>query len=126
MEQRGYWLDDRIKRAGSWNPAVSDFATGNGTDGSNVAFAEPNGSLSQTLSTNFDSTLNYQLTVDVGRRLTYNPGAYTVQLFAGATLLGSYASSNLEPGSWGTIKRRCLRKRFRSGSRQRFADRAER
>ncbi len=57
----------------------------------------------RTLSTNFDSSLNYQLTVDVGRRLTYGAGTYTIQLFAGATLLGSYAGSNLEPGAWGTI-----------------------
>ncbi len=89
--------------AGSFNPTTIDFTSGNGTAGSNVAYADLGGSLSQTLSTNFDSTLNYRLSVDVGRRLTFASANYSVQLYAGATLIGSYASTLADAGTWGTV-----------------------
>lgn len=77
--------------------------TGIGTDGTNMAYVNIGGSLSQTLSANFDSNLNYHLTVDVGRRLDTNAVAYGVKLYAGATLIGSYLSATNDTGAWSTV-----------------------
>jgi hypothetical protein len=89
---------------GSWNPATVHFASGNGTDGSNIAFANTSTSLAQTLSTNFDATQNYQLTVDVGRRLDLGTASsYSIQLLAGATVIGTYTGTTADLGTWGTV-----------------------
>jgi VCBS repeat-containing protein len=90
--------------AGDFNPSTAYFSSGNGTDGANVGYVDSVGaSLSQVLSTNFSSTLNYHLTVDVGRRIDYSvPQSYTVELFAGATLLGSFTSVQGDNDAWGT------------------------
>ncbi len=58
---------------------------------------------SQILTTNFDSSLNYQLTVDVGRRLDVAARSYSIQLLAGSTVLGTYSSMAGDAGSWSTI-----------------------
>ncbi len=90
--------------SGTFNPSTISFASGNGTNGSNVGYVDSaGGSLAQTLSTNFDTTLNYRLTVDVGRRLEYASQSYTVQLYAGATLIGSYSNNTGENGAWSTV-----------------------
>ncbi len=90
--------------AGTFNPSTSAFTSGNGTNGSQIGFADQSSSLAQTLSTNFDSSLNYRLSVDVGRRIDYgNIANYSVQLFAGATLIGSYTNFSADPGVWGTV-----------------------
>ncbi len=80
--------------AGSFNPSTVSFASGNGNNGSNVGYINSaGGSLTQTLSTNFDTNLNYRLSVDVGRRLEFGAQAYAVELYAGATLIGSYSNN---------------------------------
>ncbi|MBN8604209.1 MAG: cadherin domain-containing protein, partial [Planctomycetes bacterium] len=88
--------------AGSFNPSTASFASGNGTDGSNVGFIG-GGSLTQVLSTNFDSSLNYQLSVDVARRLETVGSTYTIELYAGSTLIGSRTGASGEPGAWSTV-----------------------
>ena len=89
--------------AGSFNPATVSFPSGLAPDGSNVAIVIAS-SISQTLSTSFDASLNYRLAVDVGRRLEDFPIAnYTVQLFAGSTEIGSYTNTTADRGTFGTV-----------------------
>ncbi|MFN9971535.1 MAG: hypothetical protein ACK58T_16760, partial [Phycisphaerae bacterium] len=64
---------------GTYNPSTTAFASGNGTNGSNVGWLN-SGSMEQVLGTNFSSAANYQLSVDVGRGLDQTVQSYTVQL----------------------------------------------
>ncbi len=82
------------------------FTSGGGTDGGLVGFAN-NASLSQILTTNFDSSLNYQLTVDVGRRLDVAARSYSIQLLAGSTVLGTYSNVAGDAGGWSTHQPGC-------------------
>ncbi len=59
--------------AGVANPTTSNLSSGNPTDGLNYAWVRNGSSLSNTLSTNFDSNQNYQLTVDFGSQFTMAP-----------------------------------------------------
>ena len=88
--------------AGEFNPTATDYASSNPTDGSNLGWVN-SGSLSQVLTTSFDSTLDYQLTVDVGTRLNQPNDDFTIQLYAGATLLGEYNSVGPDHGQWETL-----------------------
>ncbi len=93
-----------IGNAGHWNPTTSHFTSGDGTDGTNIAFVNPGGSLNQTLASNFDSNFDYELKVDVSNRLTYDNGSeYQVRLYAGSTVIGEYLSSSGDDGTWGTL-----------------------
>ncbi|MFO1001921.1 MAG: cadherin domain-containing protein [Planctomycetaceae bacterium] len=90
--------------AGGFNPTTSNFSSGNGTDGSNIAFANTGASLTQTLATQFDTTLNYHLSVDVGRRLDMgNAVTFSVQLLADATVIGQYDGVTADMGGWATV-----------------------
>lgn len=89
--------------AGSFNPSSGSFPSGLAPDGSNVVIVIAS-SISQTLSTNFDSSLYYRLAVDVGRRFDDLPIAnYTVQLFAGSTEIGNYTNTTPDRETFGTV-----------------------
>ncbi|MCM8881758.1 MAG: tandem-95 repeat protein [Candidatus Thiodiazotropha sp.] len=71
--------------------------------GDNVGYAYENTLLNQTLSTNFDASNNYELTVQVGNPEYRANGllggtghTYAVRIFAGATLIGE--TTGIEPG----------------------------
>jgi hypothetical protein len=89
--------------AGQWNPSTSHYPSGSGTEGSNVGYANQGGSLSQTVATNFDSSTNYRLTVDVGTKLDQPLHTFAVRLYAGSNLLGVYNGASTTPGTWQTI-----------------------
>ncbi len=95
-----------VSGGGVANPTTFNLSTGNPTEGSNYGFADQGGTLSQTLGTNFDSTLNYQLSVDVGSQLgmSVSAGPFAVRLFAGATQIGVYTANAPTQDFWNTIR----------------------
>ncbi len=88
--------------AGVGNPTTGNLSSGNPTDGLNYGWARNGSSLSNTLSTNFDSNQNYQLTVDFGSQFNYAPGTAAIRLYAGGTLIGSYTSNAPHQDIWNT------------------------
>ncbi|MFN9988021.1 MAG: beta strand repeat-containing protein, partial [Pirellula sp.] len=88
---------------GTFNPTSTQYITSNGTEGSNIGYANPGATLAQALSTVFDANRNYQLTVDVGRRLDTANSSYTIQLLSGATVIGTYTGTTGDSGSWRTV-----------------------
>ncbi len=95
-----------VSGGGAANPTTFNLSTGNPTEGSNYGFANQGGTLSQTLGVNFDSTLNYQISVDVGSQLgtSVSSGPFAVRLFAGATQIGSYTANAPTQDFWNTIR----------------------
>lgn len=89
---------------GEYNPLTSAYASGNGSDGSNVAFLNSGISMWQTLGFNFATANNYQLLVDIGSQLNFAADAqFRVRLYAGATVIGQYTNTMPNRGTWGTI-----------------------
>ncbi len=96
------WTTSGGGSAGTFNPSTSNFTSGDGTDGANVGYTN-NGSLTQVLSTNFDSSRSYSLLVDVGRRIEMPAVNYTVQLLAGGTVIATRTGTTGAPGTWTTV-----------------------
>ncbi len=88
--------------AGVANPTTIVMSSGNPTDGLNYGWVRNSSSLSNTLSANFDSNQNYQVTVDFGSQLTNAPGTAAIRLYAGGTLIGSYTSNAPNQDTWNT------------------------
>ncbi len=88
--------------AGVGNPTSGNLSSGNPTDGLNYGWVRNGSSLSNTLSTNFDSNQNYQLTLDFGSQLNMAPGTAAIRLYAGGTLIGSYTSNAPNQDVWNT------------------------
>ncbi len=90
---------------GEFNPTTASYASGNGTDGANVAYLNSGISMSQTLATTFSNNNHYQLLVDIGSQLEFADDAvFTVRLYAGTTVIGTYTNAVLDPGAWGTVR----------------------
>ncbi|MFO1001923.1 MAG: cadherin domain-containing protein [Planctomycetaceae bacterium] len=89
--------------AGAFNPTTSIYASGNGSDGANAGYLNTVGTLSQILSTNFDASRCYVLSVDVGRRLDSASTAYGIELYAGTTLIASASGNTGAAGTWTTV-----------------------
>ncbi len=96
------WTTSGGGSAGTFNPSTSNFTSGDGTDGANVGYTN-NGSLTQVLSTNFDSSRSYSLLVDVGRRIEMPAVNYTVQLLAGGTVIATRTGTTGAAGAWTTV-----------------------
>ncbi|OMH38901.1 hypothetical protein [Motiliproteus sp. MSK22-1] len=81
---------------------------GGASEGSNLVQINNGGSISQTLAATFDSTADYQLSVDLAN-YRYTVSDVSVRLWAGSTLLGSVDLSatqvqqQLGYGSWHTL-----------------------
>ncbi|MEM8910529.1 MAG: LamG-like jellyroll fold domain-containing protein, partial [Planctomycetota bacterium] len=87
-----------VASGGNFNPNTARYPN-EAPDGENIAFSN-GGTISQVLSTNFDSSLDYELTVDVGTRLDQPNDDYAIRLYAGSTLIGEYASAGPNPGTF--------------------------
>jgi hypothetical protein len=79
---------------GVFDPTVAQLTP---THGSQVAFANPSGVASQVLSATLSASTLYTLLVDVGDRTDLAFGGYTVNLYAGATLIASDTNTFTPP-----------------------------
>jgi len=101
------WTVDGV--AGTWNPTPAGYPEG-ASDGSNVAFGNPGPStISQVLGATAKADTLYTLEVDVGTRTTYTFKSYTVQLWAGDTLVAQDVNGlQPTPGSFETSRIQAL------------------
>ncbi|MEM9320621.1 MAG: nidogen-like domain-containing protein, partial [Pseudomonadota bacterium] len=83
--------------AGDWNPLTSHFPDGE-IDGDNVAYLHAGARGTTTLSETYDSTQTYSLYLDIGARAGYQPQDFTVNIFAGSTVVGTFSGSTAEGG----------------------------
>ena len=86
---------------GLFQPGTAGFFTSPVPNGSIVAY-DNGGTISQVLSANLSANTTYALSVDVGRRVDALMTNFTIDLFAGNTLLNSLTVSNgtIAPGSF--------------------------
>ncbi len=89
-----------VDNAGQWPPSPGSFTSI--PDGTQVAWANVNGSLTQILSTALAVNTTYTLTVAVGVRNAYCSFAPVVTLLAGSTVLGTASGAIPALGQWGT------------------------
>ena len=95
----GGWTVSGNDGAGIIDPNSSWFD--NVPEGENVGYLYGDGKLTQTLSTTFDATQNYSLTVDVGNPKTGGvTQGFSIKLYAGNTLIGSATATEPSSGSW--------------------------
>ena len=91
---------------GTWQPPTSSYA-GGVPEGVNVAWLEIDSIHSSTLSQVLEATLTantaYTLSVDVGRRLDYAFGMFSVQLRAGGEVLAEGTSASIAAGTFETV-----------------------
>jgi len=86
-----------VAHGGSWTPTSGVFTSI--PDGTQVAFGNVGGLLTQVLTTALASDTTYTLTVDVGARAG-DGFAPTIQLLAGSTVLGSASGATPTAGNW--------------------------
>src|SRR5262249_5050106 len=76
--------------SGPWSPTGSFHAP----EGSNIAYLDTTGTISQTLAERFDAGAHYRLRVMVGGDV---PLGWQVRLLAGSTVLGTMSAAQLMP-----------------------------
>ncbi|MCB1517646.1 MAG: hypothetical protein KDJ19_08555, partial [Hyphomicrobiaceae bacterium] len=74
-----------------------------GGSGENAAYTNDNSTISQILSTSFDSANNYDVSLKVGILNGSSNTPYVVNIYAGSTLIGTY-SATISSGSAGTYQ----------------------
>lgn len=89
---------DQIGSAGDWDPTASHYASLSGAEQvawANTANASQIAGFGQTLSQEFDSSRNYELTVDIGNRTDGHSldAKYEIRLMAGDTVIGVTAGT---------------------------------
>jgi choice-of-anchor C domain-containing protein len=88
---------------GDWNPPTVSFAAV--PEGTQVAYTNGLGSLSQVLTETLNTSSVYRMSVDVGSRADYPPNVtYAIRLYAGTTLLAETIGLPPSQGGWTTAQ----------------------
>lgn len=87
---------------GTFNPTTANF-TDEAPEGNNTAFLNTGASISQTLATPYDSDQLYSLTLDVGQRAGTGDASYTVNIFAGDTIIATTSGDLSEADNFETV-----------------------
>ncbi|MCB9994640.1 MAG: cadherin domain-containing protein, partial [Hyphomicrobiaceae bacterium] len=74
-----------------------------GGTGDNAAYIDDNSWIKQTLSTNFNATNDYSVSMKVGTLAGSTTTPYVINLYAGTHLIGTYSASVTSAGAYQTI-----------------------
>ncbi|MFI0377516.1 MAG: DUF4347 domain-containing protein, partial [Candidatus Thiodiazotropha sp.] len=101
------WVDDLgYGEAFIGNPDTSVFTSGAPPEGENALIIPEDNQISQTLGSNFDSSKDYELSLKLGNPLIATSGdgnTYSIQLYAGGTLIGSATGTEPATDTWTDI-----------------------
>ncbi|MEL0587155.1 MAG: tandem-95 repeat protein [Candidatus Thiodiazotropha sp. (ex. Lucinoma kazani)] len=86
------------------DPTTFEFSTGAPAEGENALLIPEDNQVSQTLASNFDSSKDYELSLKLGNPLSSGNGnTYSIQLWAGGTLIGSASGAEPTADTWTDI-----------------------
>lgn len=86
------------------DPSIASFSSGMPAEGENALLIPEDNQVSQTLASNFDSGKDYELSLKLGNPLSSGNGnTYSIQLYAGGTLIGSATGTKPVADTWTDI-----------------------
>ncbi|MES9914680.1 MAG: Ig-like domain-containing protein [Candidatus Thiodiazotropha sp. 4PDIV1] len=96
------WTDDfNNNEVFIGDPSTFDFSSGAPAEGENALLIPEDNQVSQTLASNFNSGNDYELSLQIGNPISSgNGGAYSIQLYAGGTLIGSATGTEPASDTW--------------------------
>ncbi|MEW8048125.1 MAG: DUF4347 domain-containing protein, partial [Candidatus Thiodiazotropha sp.] len=96
------WTDDfGYNEVFIGDPSVLEFSSGAPAEGENALLMVEDNRVSQTLASNFDSSKDYELSLQLGNSLSSGNGnTYSVELYAGGTLIGSATGTEPAADTW--------------------------
>ncbi|MEW8118199.1 MAG: Ig-like domain-containing protein [Candidatus Thiodiazotropha sp.] len=96
------WTDDfGYNEVFIGDPSTLDFSSGAPAEGENTLLMVEDNRVSQTLASNFDSSKDYELSLQLGNPLSSGDGnTYSIELYAGGTLIGSATGTEPAADTW--------------------------
>ncbi|WP_369160732.1 Ig-like domain-containing protein [Candidatus Thiodiazotropha sp. LNASS1] len=96
------WTDDfGYNEVFIGDPSTFEFSSGAPAEGENALLIPEDNQVSQTLASTFDSSKDYELSLKIGNPIpSGSGGTYSIQLYAGGTLIGSASGTEPATDTW--------------------------